>query len=535
MEGVKAMIYSVPRSNPDIIYVGLNDRDPAWHDLYRVTISTGERQLVKENTERITNWIFDQQDQLRMASRSTDQGGTELLLLKETVFESVYVCNNEETCYTYRFHKNNKEVYLVSNKGDRDLSQLMLLDTETLNTKLVESDPEGEVDFGGVYFSELTKELIATTYDAAKQRIYFKDKSYEADYALLKDQLPGVEIRLGSSTKDESLWLIHTNSDVDPGATYLFNRETKQLDFQFRPRPKLPTGHLAGRKPVRFQSVDQLEIPAYLTLPKGVEPQNLPALLIVHGGPWARDYWGYDSWAQFWANRGYAVLQVNFRGSIGYGKRFLNAGNGEWGRKMQDDISYGVQYLVEQGIADADRIGIIGASYGGYAALAGLAFTPDLYAAGVSVVGPSNIITLLESIPPYWESVRKLFYKRMGNPTTEEGRAKMKAQSPLYSANKIKKPLMVVQGANDPRVKQAESDQIVVAMRQLDLPVEYLIAPDEGHGFSRPENNMAFIAAAEKFLATHLGGRYQKEMREDIAIRLKEITVDINTVQMPMT
>ena len=534
IEGVKAMIYAVPRSNPDIIYVGLNDRDPAWHDLYSVQISTGARKLIKENTERVTNWIFDLEDNLKMATRSTNEGGTELLLVTDEGFRSVYECNNEETCYIFRYHKDREHVYLVTNKGDHDLSQFTLFNPETLAIEVVEADPEEEVDFGGAYFSEVTKEIIATTYNAAKQRIYFKDKSYEEDYNWLKEQLPGLELSFGSTTQDEQLWLIHTKSDVDPGATYLFDREAKTLVFQYKPRPKLPTEYLAERKPVRYQSVDGMEIPAYLTIPKGVEPKNLPALLIVHGGPWARDYWGYDSWAQFWANRGYVVLQPNFRGSTGFGKQFLNAGNGEWGQKMQDDVTWGAKYLIEQGIADPERIGIMGASYGGYATLAGLAFTPNTYAAGVSVVGPSNIITLLDSIPPYWESVRKLFHKRMGNPTTPEGKAKMQAQSPLFSADKIKQPLMVVQGANDPRVKKAESDQIVVAMRKLGLPVEYLVAPDEGHGFSKPTNNMAFIAAAEKFFAKHLQGRFEEALRPDIAERLKEITVDINTVEMPV-
>lgn len=530
IEGVRVMFYSVPRSKPDIIYVGINDRDPAWHDLYSVQLSNGERTLLKENTEKVNNWIFDQDDNLRMAARSTEQGGNELLLVTDEGFESVYECTNEETCYTYRFHKNAKQVYMVTNKGDVDLTQFVLFNPNTREIELVESDPEQEVDFEQAYFSNLTKELIATTYNAAKPRIYFKDKPFEADYKLIQKQLPGVEILLGSSTKDEVQWLIHATSDIDPGATYLFNRKTKALDFQYRPRPKLPIAHLAERKPVHYASVDRLTIPAYLTLPKGAIPKNLPALLIIHGGPWARDRWGYDSWAQFWANRGYVVLQPNFRGSTGYGKKFLNAGNLEWGKKMQDDITWGAKYLISEGIADPNRIGIMGASYGGYATLAGLAFTPDVYAAGVSVVGPSNIITLLNSIPPYWESIRKLFHKRMGDPNTEEGKALMMQQSPLYSADKIKQPLMVVQGANDPRVKQAESDQIVVAMRELGLPVEYIVAPDEGHGFSRPENNMAFIAAAEQFLAKHLGGRYQQEIRADIAERLEEITVDISTV-----
>ena len=243
---------------------------------------------------------------------------------------------------------------------------------------------------------------------------------------------------------------------------------------------------------------------------EGLAAKNLPVVVFPHGGPWGRDSWGYNTFAQFLANRGYAVLQPNFRASTGYGKKFLNAGNNEWGQKMQDDITWGVKYLVAQGIADPKRVGIMGGSYGGYATLAGVAFTPDLYAAAVAIVGPSNLDTLLESIPPYWEAIRTVFYKRMGDPNTPEGLAQMKRQSPLNSADKIKTPLLVVQGANDPRVNKREADQIVVALRDRDFPVEYLVAPDEGHGFARPVNNMAMFAASEKFLAKHLGGRYQE-------------------------
>jgi dienelactone hydrolase len=286
-------------------------------------------------------------------------------------------------------------------------------------------------------------------------------------------------------------------------------------------------------KAVKYPSSDGLEIPAYLTLPKGVEPKNLPVVIVPHGGPWGRDNWGYNSFAQFLANRGYAVLQPNFRASTGYGKKFLDAGNKQWGDKMQDDVTWGAKYLIAQGIADPKRIGIMGGSYGGYATLAGVAFTPDVYAAAVSIVGPSNLITLLESIPPYWEQIRKLFYERMGDPNTPEGKAQLLRQSPLTSAAKIKTPLLVIQGANDPRVNKRESDQIVIALRDRGFPVEYMVAPDEGHGFARPVNNMAMFASAEKFLAKYLGGRYQETMTPEVATRLKEISVDVKTVTMP--
>lgn len=532
-EGVRAMIYSVPRQEPDYMYVGLNDRDQAWHDLYKVQISTGKRELIHENNERIGGWEFDWDGKLRMASRTAEDGSTELLSVKDGKFEVCYSCSVLETCGILRFHKNGKQAYLITNKGDLDLTQLELIDPETGKTEFVEADPEKEADFGGSDFSSITRELVATYYVGDKARPYFKDETWEKEYNWLKEQLPGVEINLGSKTLDERRFIVSAGSDVNPGATYLYDRDAKTLTFQYKPRPKLPVEHLAKMEPLRYKSTDGLEIPAYLTLPKGVEPKNLPLIVMPHGGPWARDYWGYNPFAQFLANRGYAVLNVNFRGSTGYGKAFLNAGNGEWGVKMQDDLTNGAKYLIEKGIADKDKIGIMGGSYGGYATLAGLTFTPDIYAAGVSIVGPSNLLTLLESIPPYWEAIRNMFYERMGDPNTPEGKKLLMERSPLFSADKIRVPLMVVQGANDPRVKKAESDQIVVAMRDLGLPVEYLCAPDEGHGYARPENNQAFLAAAERFLAKHLGGRYQEDIPDDIAKRLEEITVDISTVTKP--
>jgi dipeptidyl aminopeptidase/acylaminoacyl peptidase len=531
---VRAAIYSVPKSKPGIMLVGMNDRDQAWHDLYEVNIASGERTLLYENTERITGWNFDWNDELKLASRSTEDGGTEILRVNsDGSFEVCLSCEIDESCGVSGFFPNNEDVYLISNKGaDVNFTSLFKFNPATESMTKIESDPKGEVDFGGLSLSEVTKKPIATIYVGDKRRLYFKDKEYEEDYNLLKKKFKGSEISMGSSTDDEQMFLIYVNDDTDPGAAYLFDRKTKDITFQYKPRPELPTEHLSEMTPVRYESYDGLEIPAYLTLPKGLKAKNLPAILVPHGGPWARDNWGYNSFAQFLANRGYAVLQMNFRGSTGYGKEFLYAGDGEWGRKMQDDITAGVDYLVQKGIADPDRVGIMGGSYGGYAVLAGLTYTPDKYAAGIDIVGPSNLITLMESIPPYWESFRKYMYKRMADPNTEAGAKWMKERSPLNYADQIKVPLLVVQGANDPRVKKAEADQIVIAMRELNLPVEYLCAPDEGHGFRRPENNMAFLAAAEKFLAEHLGGRYQESMPENIANRLKEITVDINSVKL---
>ncbi|HPJ63874.1 S9 family peptidase, partial [Lentimicrobium sp.] len=528
LKGVRVQIYSVPKTDPDAIYIGLNDRDPAWHDLYRMKLSTGERTLIRQNSgeDRITGWIFDWNDQLRLAMRANADGSNDILRVDDNGFTAIYTTSVFETAYPVAFDKDNKRIYLVTNKGDDvDLTRLILLDPETLKEEFVEADPLQRVDLGDVAFSDLRREIIYTSYEDDRNRLYWKDKDFEADYKRISEQLPGVEPYFARTTADERFWIIGAYSDVDPGTTYLFDRETKKLTFQYRPRPNIPVEHMANMQAIRYPSSDGLEIPAYLTLPKGVEPKNLPVIVMPHGGPWARSGWGFNSYAQFLANRGYAVLDPNFRASTGYGKKFINAGNKEWGRKMQDDITWGIKYLVKQGIADPAKVAIMGGSYGGYATLAGLAFTPDVYACGVSIVGPSNLITLLNSIPPYWESIRTVFHKRMGDPSTPEGEADLKKMSPLFSADKIKSPLLVVQGANDPRVKQHESDQIVVALRDRGFPVEYIVAPDEGHGFARPVNNMAMLAAAEKFLARHLGGRYQESMKPEVAERLKEITV----------
>jgi dipeptidyl aminopeptidase/acylaminoacyl peptidase len=533
-KGVRAEIYGVPRTDPDTLYVGLNDRDKAWHDLYKVKISTGERTLVRQNTERIVGWTFDLKDQLRMATRVNDNGDTEVLRVDDKGFTKIYSCNVFENCGPVRYHKDGRRVYFETNKGAGvDLVKLELFDPATGKEELVESDPLNLVDLGDVSFSEVTDELISTSYEDERDRAYFKDKSFEADYKLLQKQFPGKQIEFDSLTKDEQLSLIVVHSDTEPGERYLFDRRTKKLTLQYRVREKLSRDQLAPMQPVRYKSSDGLEIPAYLTLPKGVAPKNLPMVIFPHGGPWARDSWGYDAFAQFWANRGYAVLQPEFRGSTGYGKKFIDAGNKQWGDKMQDDITWGVKYLIAQGIADPKRVGIMGGSYGGYATLAGVTFTPDLYAAAVDYVGPSNLNTLLETIPPYWEAGRQLFYQRMGDPTTPEGKAQLDRQSPLNSATKIKTPLLVVQGANDPRVNKREADQIVIALRDRGFPVEYIVAPDEGHGFHRPVNNMAMFSQAERFFAKYLGGRYQEGATAEVAQRLKEITIDVKTVTLP--
>ncbi len=536
IEGITARIYAVPENTPDVIIVGMNDRDEAYHDVYRVNIVTGERELLIENTEKVSSWTYDLEGNVRLASRQTDDGGTEILRVDGDKLVPIYTCSYMEECYPYRFQKDGKRCYFVTNKGDDvDLTSLALLDPQTGKTELVESDPDKRVDFGGAAFDEATDELMVTWYVGDRVRIYPKNKETKKDLEFLKKNLPDGELGLNSLTEDMSLWLVSISRDVDPGSVYLYRRDAKQIQFLYRGRPELPTEHLAPVKPVRYRARDGLEIPAYLTLPVGVEPKNLPTVIHPHGGPWARDYWGYDPYPQFLANRGYAVLQPNFRSSDGYGKEFLNAGNKEWGiGAMQHDISDGVQWLIDEGIADPARIGIFGGSYGGYATLAGVTFTPDLYACGVPYAAPSNIITLIESFPAYWRPFLKgSWYLRVGDPEIEEDRQDLQTRSPINFVDNIKVPLLVVHGANDPRVKQVESDRIVVALRDKGQAVEYLVAPDEGHGFRAPGNRMALAVAVEKFLAKHLGGRYQESVSDELAATLAAITVDPATVSLP--
>jgi dipeptidyl aminopeptidase/acylaminoacyl peptidase len=531
LKGVRVEIFDVPKSDPDTVYIGINDRDKAWHDLYKLKISTGEKTLLRKNTDRITGWNFDLQGNLRLASRSAENGDTEILRVDPDKFTKIYSCNVFEQCGVERFRKDGKLAYLLSNQGpDHDLVALELLDPQTGKAEMVESDPLKKVDLAAAIFNEATDEVALTLYQDDKPRRYFKDKGFEADFKWLREKFPGKEVGRISITLDEHLWLVNASGDTEPGEVYLFDRKTHKLTPEYKVREKLDRAALAPMKVVTYKSSDGLEIPAYLTLPKGVTPKNLPTIIFPHGGPWGRDVWGYNPYAQFFANRGYAVLSMNFRGSAGYGKKFIDAGNQEWGRKMQDDVTWGAKYLVAEGIADPKRIGIFGGSYGGYATLAGVTFTPDLYAAAVDLFGPSNLITLLDSIPPYWESIRQMFYQRMGNPTTPEGKALLVERSPLTSASKIKTPLLIAQGANDPRVNHAESEQIIIALRDRGFPVEYLLIPDEGHGFARPVNNMASVMATERFFAKYLNGRYQEGGTPEVVARLKEVTVDPKTV-----
>ncbi|WP_017303585.1 alpha/beta hydrolase family protein [Spirulina subsalsa] len=532
---VRALILAVPKATPQQIIIGLNQRDSRYHDVYQLNITTGKKNRLRENDQSIVDWITDLDGTLRLAVRRTPDGGSEILRVDPQQFTPLYRCNFQETCSVLRFHPNGEQVYVISNRGEPfDKTRLILLDLRTKSYKLVQADPKQEVDFGFALFAAQDERLLATYYEGDRWRVYPQDDQFAQDLALLQTLLPPGDIFFQSATNDDRLQIITLRSDINPGSVYLFNRQTRTIQNLYNLRPQLSPQNLAPMQSFRYTARDGLEIPAYLTLPRNTPPQNLPLVVFPHGGPWSRDSWGYNPYVQFLANRGYAVFQPNFRGSTGYGKAFLNAGNQEWGTgAMQHDITDGVEYLIEQGIADPERIAIFGLSYGGFAALAGLAFTPNLYQAGISYVGISNIVTFLENIPPYWKPFQKFLTLRVGDPNDPQDRQRLQQQSPLFAVEQIQSPLLVIQGANDPRVRATESHQIVAALRDLGREVEYLLAPDEGHGFTQSINRLAVAVAMERFLAHHLGGRYQETLPPALQTRLQQLTIDIDQIRTP--
>jgi dipeptidyl aminopeptidase/acylaminoacyl peptidase len=527
----RVQVYATPRNDPDVLYFGANDRDPNWFDIYKLKLSTGEKTLFRKNTERVFAWKFDSEGRLRMAGRNADNGDRELLRVDPDGLAKVYSCKVTENCWPYQFTKNGRSAYLWTSKGDRGQVELVLLDLEkgeSAGTPLVASDPLSRAGPGNFIFSELSDELLATAYTDERQRYYFRDKKLESDFRWLEQKIPNKEITLGTHTADEQVWMVNATADTEPGETYLFDRRSRRLTLQYRIFEDLPRAALAKMTPIHYPSSDGLDIRAFLTLPNGVPPKSLPLVVLPHFGPWAHVSWGYDAWVQFFANRGYCVLQPNFRGSEGLGKEFKNAGDGERGRKMQDDLTWGVNYLVAQGTVDPKRVGIFGLSYGGYAVLAGVTFTPDLYAAAVDYNGTSNLVHLVESQPA--TSIDE-YRARVGDPRTAEGRELLEEYSPALHADRIKTPLIVIQGVDDSGQQRLDAEQILISLRDRSIPAKYILIPDEGHVFIRPVNNLAMFLATEQFFANYLGGRYQQDAPTEVTERLKAVTVDLQTLK----
>ncbi len=505
---VRVQLIDRLENSKDEMLIGLNKRNPRIFDVYRININTGNMKMIAENPGNIQGWVTDNDGKLRVAI--TSDGVNQSLLYRKTEkdkFKSIITTNFKDAISPLFFTFDNKNLYVSSNLN-RDKRAIYEYDIENgKNIKLIYEDKD--VDVTSLLTSKKRKIITGVAYTKAKRSYHFFDKQREALQTNLEKRLPGYEVAISSMSKDETKVLVRTYSDKSKGAYYYYNVTKNKLKKLIDVSPWLNEKEMSDMKPIKYQSRDGLTIHGYLTLPRNVKAEKLPVIINVHGGPWARDNWGFNSEVQFLANRGYAVLQMNFRSSTGYGKEFWQKGFKQWGLTMQDDITDGVNWLIKKGIADPKRVGIYGASYGGYATLAGLAFTPDLYACGVDYVGVANLFTILKSLPPYWELGRKMFYEMMGDPVKDK--ELLEKVSPVFHADKIKAPLFIAQGAKDPRVKKDESDQMVAALKKRGIDVPYMVKDNEGHGFRNEENRFDFYEAIEPFLAKYLGGRTEKK------------------------
>lgn len=514
LEGVNARIQGVSPKFPYEILVALNDRVPELHDIYRVNIETGHRKLIEEN-EGFAGYMVDDDYNIRFAYMMTADGGYELLKPNhESEWELFLKVPMEDTLTTdpIGFDKTGNFLYMIDSR-DRNTAALFQLNIENKDRIMLAENETADVDDLIFHPTEKTVQAVAFYYDRKHWQVL--DEDILQDLTYLKSVADG-DVEIVSRTLDDKYWIVAYILDNGPVQYYLYDQINQKAEFLFTNNQQLEDLPLAQMHPTIIESRDGLNLVSYYTLPLNshengeLRPRDpLPMVLLVHGGPWSRDIWGYDSQHQWLANRGYAVLSVNFRMSTGFGKEFINAGNLEWGGKMHDDLIDAVQWAVDEGIADPDRIAIMGASYGGYATLAGMTFTPEIFACGIDIVGPSNLVTLLESLPPYWEPTIELFAKRVGDHRTDEGKQFLIERSPLTYVDRIQNPLLIGQGANDPRVKQSESDQIVQSMEEKEIAVTYVLYPDEGHGFARPENRLSFYAIVEAFLSECLGGNYE--------------------------
>ncbi|MYC14589.1 MAG: S9 family peptidase [Gemmatimonadetes bacterium] len=513
-EKVNAQILSVNEKTPNEILVGINNRNPQLHDVYRIALSTGERTLIEENPGFVS-YLFDNDDRTRFAMTFSPTGGQEILQRDESnQWQPFIEVPNTDALTTYLtgFDKSNQILYLIDSRK-RNTAALFTLDLVSRKQELVAEDDRADV--GGILVHPTEKHVQAVSFIYDRNRWHVLDPAIQEDMDYLHSVEDG-ELSITSRTLDDRLWTAAYVLDNGPVKYYLYDRTRKQANYLFSNRTDLDEYQLARMHSLTIKSRDGWNLVRYLTLPPDSAPEGdarpsnpVPLVLLVHGGPWGRDIWGYNSEHQWLSNRGYAVLSVNFRGSTGFGKEFTNAGNGEWAGKMHDDLIDAVNWAIREKITQRDQVAIMGGSYGGYATLVGLTFTPETFVCGVDIVGPSNLVTLLQNVPPYWIPILPMMKDRVGDWTTEEGQQSLLAKSPLARVDQIQRPLLIGQGANDPRVKQVESDQIVEAMKQKNIPVTYVLYPDEGHGFARPENRLSFYAVAEAFLSEHLNGRFE--------------------------
>ncbi|MDE2490375.1 MAG: S9 family peptidase [Elusimicrobia bacterium] len=497
LPGVQAQIVGTEPRVPDEILVALNDRDPRSHDVWRISLKDGSRRREVQNPGDVIGWLPDREFKVRAAKAMRPDGGTVLRVETGGQWRELLSCGPDDQLGAHGFTPDGSALYVESSEG-RDTTALLEQPLAGGPARLLADDPEA--DLGGVLLNPRDYHAEAVAFETDRLRWRVLDPALDADFQAFASL--GGDVSVVSRDDADKVWYLLVDRPDRSPSYWRWDRAARKAKFLFSARPKLDGWELADMKPVSFAARDGLKIRAYLTTPPGHKTGRLPLVVLVHGGPWARDRWGFRPEAQWLAGLGMACLQVNYRGSTGFGKRFLHAGDREWGAKMQDDLTDAVAWAVGAGIADPKRVAIYGGSYGGYAALAGAAFTPGVYRCAVDVVGPSNLITLIKSIPPYWEPLKRVFDLRVGSVETEPDF--LKERSPFFHAGRIEIPLLIAQGANDPRVKQAESEQIVAALREKGRAVEYLLFPDEGHGFARPENRLKFYAAAEDFLARHL-------------------------------
>tara|TARA_S200000501_G_scaffold240598_2_gene225461 strand:+ start:2044 stop:3870 length:1827 start_codon:yes stop_codon:yes gene_type:complete len=501
-ENVQTRIIDDLEDDPNHILIGLNKRNPQIHDPYRINVNDGKMELIAENPGNISGWMTDHDGKLRIATTSDGVNTSLLYRDKESdEFKPILTTDFKVSVVPLFFTFDNKNLYVASNRG-RDKSAVFKFDLNNAKEEKLIFE-HNEVDVSGLMYSRKRKVLTGVNYTVAKNEMIFFDTWREDLQQKLEEKLPGYEVVISSFSKDETKAVVVTYSDKSRGTYYFYDVDKNKLAELGEVSPWLNEEDMSEMKPVKYRSRDGLVINGYLTLPKGTNGKNIPIVVNPHGGPWARDNWGYKSEIQFLANRGFAVFQMNFRGSTGYGREFWEKSFKEWGKSMQDDISDGVKWLIDEGIADPDRIAIYGASYGGYATLAGLTFTPNLYACGVDYVGVSSLFTFMESMPPYWELYRSMMYEMVGHP--EKDKKLLASASPLLHIDKIKAPLFIAQGANDPRVVKSESDQIVEALKNAGIEVPYMVKDDEGHGFYNEENQFDFYREMEKFLIKHIG------------------------------